>query len=136
VKEEENTWDQCHSSTKTTKQTGDIVTSFPVAVENDQQMTVHDLPLGTVHAILTDNLGLVNKSAHWVPKLLSTAGKGASGLQWILLGPLLASLVTMDKLAVSFHTPETKKQFMQWVKKPQKSLSQCDKDQENGPSLL
>ncbi len=47
---------------------------------------------------------------------------------------------TMDKLAVSFHTQETKKQSMQWVKKgqqsPRQNQSLRDKNQENGPSLL
>ncbi len=32
---------------------------------------------------------------------------------------VLNNIVTMDESAVLFHTPETKKQLMQWVKKGQ-----------------
>jgi hypothetical protein len=88
---------------------------------------MYDLPFGTIQAILTDNLGLVMKSARWVPKLLSVAQKQEQVdcsrdflklLRWHSLA-VLNNMVTMDESAVSFHAPETKKQSMQWVKKGQ-----------------
>ncbi len=88
---------------------------------------MHGLTFGTVQAILTDNLGLVKKSARWVPKLLSSEQKtervdcSNAFLDLIRRQSLavLNNIVTMDESAVSFHTPETKKQSMQWVKKGQ-----------------
>jgi hypothetical protein len=74
-----NTSDQCNSSGKETKQTGDALASIAAAVENDQWITVqelaamHGLPIGTIHTILNDDLGLVMNSACWVPKLFSSA---------------------------------------------------------------
>ncbi len=50
-------------------------------IETDRWVTVseptttHDLPLGTIRAIINDDLGLVKKFTHWVPKLLSTDQK-------------------------------------------------------------
>jgi hypothetical protein len=81
--------------------------------------------MGTIHAILNDNLGLVKKSACWVPKLLSLAQKkervDCSGDFLGLLRRhslvVLNNIVTMDETAVSFHTPETKLASKQWVKK-------------------
>ncbi len=79
VTEGKNTSDQCNSSAKKTKQTGDFLVSIAAAVENDQRITVqelaamHGLPIGTIHTILNDDLGLVMKSAHWVPKMFSSA---------------------------------------------------------------
>jgi hypothetical protein len=78
VKEGKNTADQRHSSAKKTKRTGDVLASIAAAIEDDQRITVrelaatHGLPIGTVHAILKEDLGLVKKSARWVPKLLSS----------------------------------------------------------------
>jgi hypothetical protein len=77
VKEGKNTADQRHSSTKKTKHTGVVLASIATAIEKDRRITVrelaamHGLPIGIVHAILKEDLGLVKKSARWVPKLLS-----------------------------------------------------------------
>jgi hypothetical protein len=84
---------------------------------------MHGLTFGPVQAILTDDLGLVKKSARWVPKLLSTDQKKESNafldrIRRQLLA-VLNNIVTMDGPAILFHTPETKKQLMQWVKKGQ-----------------
>jgi hypothetical protein len=79
---------------------------------------MHGLTFGTVQAILTDDLGLVKKkSACWVPKLLSTDQKKERAeysnafLDLIRQQSLtvLNNIITMDKSAVSFHTPEMKK---------------------------
>ncbi len=78
VKEGKNTSDQCHSGAIKMKWTS---ASNAATIENDQEVTVHelaamdDLPFGTIHAILTDHLDQVKKSSCWVPKLLSTAKK-------------------------------------------------------------
>jgi hypothetical protein len=69
----------------------------------------------------TGNLGLVNKSAGWVPKLLLTAQKQErvdySGNFLALLRQhslrVLNNTMTMDESAVSFYTPEMKQQSMQ-----------------------
>jgi hypothetical protein len=84
-----------------------------------------DHTFATVQSAITIDLGLIKKSARWVPKLLTTAQKDER-VQWsedflqLLWKHSLAALnniVTMDESAVSFHTPETKRQSKQWVKK-------------------
>jgi histone-lysine N-methyltransferase SETMAR len=134
VKEGKNTSDQRHSSAKKTKRTGDVLASIAAAsVEKDRRITVwelaatHGLPIGNVHAILKEDLGLVKKSAHWVPKLLSSKQKkervDSKGDFLALLRrhslALLNNIVTMDESAVSFHTLVTKRMSKQWVKKGQ-----------------
>jgi hypothetical protein len=77
VKEGKNTPDQHHSSVKKTKRTGGVLASITAAVEKDQRIMVrdlaatHGLPIGTVLAILKDDLGLIKKSTRWVINLLS-----------------------------------------------------------------
>ncbi len=131
VKEGKNTADQRHSSTKKTKRTGDVLAAIAATIEEDRRIMVrelaatHGLPIGTVHAILKEDLGLVKKSARWVPKLLSLEQMeervAASGDFLALLRrhslALLNNIVTMDESAVSFHTPETKRASKEWVKK-------------------
>ncbi len=82
------------------------------------------MSIGTIFAILQEDLGLV-KSARWVPKLLSQEqidrrvetsaafvkqiqNKGKS---------FLGKIITMDESGVSMHTPTTKMQSEQWLKK-------------------
>jgi hypothetical protein len=68
-------------SSKKTKGTGNIDVSIAPSIEKDHQInacelaTTHDLPFGTIHTILTDDLGLFKESAYRDPKLLSTAQK-------------------------------------------------------------
>jgi hypothetical protein len=72
-------------------------------------------------------LGLVKKLASWVPKLLSPDQKKEKvdcssdflALLWQHSLVVLNNIVTKDKSAVSFHTPETKRASKQWVKKGQ-----------------
>jgi hypothetical protein len=105
--------------------------SIAAAVEKDRRITVrklaasHGLPIRTVHTILKEDLGLVKKSARWVPKMLSSEQKeervASSGdflaLLWRHSLVLQKNIVTMDKSAVSFHTPETKRASKERVKK-------------------
>ncbi len=67
------------------------------------------------------------KSARWVPKLLTddmkeervrTSEKFLALVRRCSMS-VLDNIVTMDKSAVSFHTPETKQQSMQWLPKGQ-----------------
>ncbi len=81
----------------------------------------------TVHSILYKDLGLEKKSARWVPKLLSadqkeervrTCSAFIAAVQRRSMA-MLDNIVTMDETMVCYHTPATKKQSMQWVKKGQ-----------------
>jgi hypothetical protein len=63
-----------------------------------------------------EDLGLVKKLSQWVPKLVTTAQKQEQDncsddfpkLIWRHFAAFLASIVKMDKSAVSFHIFETK----------------------------
>ena len=133
VKEGKNTSDQQHSNGKKMTRTADIIAAVAAAVEEDRRITVRQLAsrfgltVGTTHAILTEDLGLFKKSARWVPKLLSPDQKqkrvelSADFLKLVRRhsAAVLNNIVTVDESAVSFHTPETKKQSKQWTKKGQ-----------------
>ena len=133
VKEGKNTSDQRHTNGKKTTRTEDIIAAVAAAVEEDRRITVRQLAsrfgltVGTTHAILTEDLGLFKKSARWVPKLLSPDQKqkrvelSADFLKLVRRhsAAVLNNIVTVDESAVSFHTPETKKQSKQWTKKGQ-----------------
>ena len=80
------------------------------------------LSSGTIHRILDQDLGLVKKSARWVPKLLSSEQKAArvkSSEDFLRRhhanSGFLDSIITMDESAVSFYTPETKAKSKQWL---------------------
>jgi histone-lysine N-methyltransferase SETMAR len=133
VKEGKNTADQRHSNSKKTKRTCDVVAAVAAAIEEDRRQTLRGLALtldqskDTIRRILTEDLGFVKKSARWVPKLLTEDQKkdrvekcnGLLQLVWTEGLGVLDRIVTMDKSAVSFHMPETKRQSKQWVKKGQ-----------------
>jgi histone-lysine N-methyltransferase SETMAR len=133
VKEGKLTSDQRYSNAKKTKRTEDVVAAVTTAVEKKRRLTVRelasmlDLTFATVKSALTIDLGLVKKSARWVPKLLTTVKKdervqrSEDFLQLLRKHSLAAlnNIVTMDESAVSFHTPEMKRQSKQWVKKGQ-----------------
>ncbi len=133
VKEGKSTSDQRYSNAKKTKRTEDVVAAVAATVEQNRRLTVRelasmlDLTFATVQSALTIDLGLVKKSARWVPKLLTTAQKdervqrSEDFLQLLRKHSLAAlnNIVTMDESAVSLHTPETKRQSKQWVKKGQ-----------------
>jgi histone-lysine N-methyltransferase SETMAR len=87
--------------------------------------SIHGVSVGTMFNILSDDLGLVKKSARWVPKLLSEEQKlervrtcrdfvAAVQRRSMLM---LEDIVTMDETMVCYHTQETKKHLKQWIKK-------------------
>ena len=133
VKAGENAYDQRSLSSQKTKRTASSVAAVAAAIEEDRRFTVRSLvsvtglSTMTIHRILKDDLGLVKKSARWVPKLLSDAQKKARVErceEFLRLvrqqsKAVLNNIVTMDESAVSFHTPETKQQSKQWLKKGQ-----------------
>ncbi len=74
-----------------------------------------------MHNILHQELGLVKKTARWVPKLLSEDQKrervrictefvAAIHRRSMVM---LNNIVTIDKTMVSYHTPQTKRQSKQ-----------------------
>jgi histone-lysine N-methyltransferase SETMAR len=81
--------------------------------------------LRTICRILKEDLGLVKKSARWVPKLLSQVQKEErvrisqefvdaverSGLS------MLDNIITMNETLVSYFTPETKRMSKEWTMK-------------------
>ena len=131
VKAGENTDDRRRFNPQKTARTASLVAAVTTAVEADRRLCVRALAqaLGTsrmtIHRILHDDLGLIKKSACWVPKLLSQEQKKErvrTSRQMVKLirekgKGVLGQIVTMDESAVSFHTPETKKQSKQWLKK-------------------
>jgi hypothetical protein len=87
----------------------------------------HGVSKRTINLTLRHDLNLTKKSARWVPKLLTDEMKKervrTSELFLAMVRChsmlLLDNIVTMDESAVSFHTPETKQQSMQWLLKGQ-----------------
>ena len=131
VKEGKNTDDQRRFNAKKTKRTPSLVAAVAADVDDDRRICVRTLALAhgvtkdTIFHILHDDLGLVKKSARWVPKLLNdeqkqervrTCTEFLAMVQRRSLA-MLDNIVTMDESAVSFHTPETKQQSKQWLKK-------------------
>jgi hypothetical protein len=63
---------------KKTKMTADLIASVAAAIAEDRRVSIQDLArahgtsYGTISCNLHSQLGLVKKSARWVPKLLST----------------------------------------------------------------
>jgi [histone H3]-lysine36 N-dimethyltransferase SETMAR len=133
VKAGKTTDDQRHLNAKKTKTTIDVVAAVAAEVNEDRRVTirhlatVHGVSYGSMHNILHKSLGLVKKSARWVPKLLSDDQKQervrvctefVAAVNRRSLS-MLDNIVTMDETMVSYHTPETKKQSKQWIKKGQ-----------------
>ena len=131
VKAGKNTSDQRHLNAKKTKRTKPLVASVAADIASNARANIKDLALahgvsyGTIVNILHEDLGLVKKSARWVPKLLSEAQKQervrvcsqfVTAVHRKSLA-MLDDIVTMDETMVSFHTPETKKQSKQWILK-------------------
>ena len=77
VKAGEETADQRYKNPKKMKRTGDLIAAIAAAVSDDRRLTIAELAAATgastatVFRILTEELGLVKKSARWVPKLLN-----------------------------------------------------------------
>ncbi len=81
VKEGRNAADQRGINTPKSVRSANIIASVSAAIAADRRITVrelasnHGLSIGTVDRILHKELGLVKKSARWVPKLLSPEQK-------------------------------------------------------------
>ena len=79
VKEGKNTDDQRHKNPKKTVRTAAMIASVAAAIEEDRRRDIrslasaHGTTVWTISTILHQDLGLVKKSARWVPKLLSDA---------------------------------------------------------------
>jgi histone-lysine N-methyltransferase SETMAR len=78
-----------------------------------------------MHNILHQELGLVKKSARWVPKLLSEDHKKervrictefVAAVHRRSMA-MMDNIVMMDETMVSYHTPQTKRQSPQWITK-------------------
>ncbi len=131
VKAGQDASDQRHSNPVKTVRTPDFIEAVKLFIEQDRRVTVQELKehfscsRGTIQNVLHNDLGLVKKSARWVPKLLSDGQKEErarlaadfkmkvemNGQAW------LKSIVTMDESAVALHTPETKEKSKQWLRK-------------------
>ena len=83
VKAGKKPYDQRALNSKKTKRTADSVASVAAAIEEDRYFSVRSLSsvtglsVTTIHCILTKDLGLVKKSARWIPKILSDDQKKA-----------------------------------------------------------
>jgi hypothetical protein len=123
--------DQHKFSAKKNKQTSAIIGAVAADVTEDRRISCKDLAsvygvsVGTVFNILHDHLGLVKKSARWVPKLLSeeqklervrTCRDFVAAVQCHSMS-MLENIVTMDETMVCYRTRKTKKQSKQWIKK-------------------
>jgi hypothetical protein len=131
VKAGKSAKDRRKFSAKKTKRTAAIIAAVAADVAEDRRVSVkvlasvHGVSVGTMFNILRDDLGLVKKSARWVPKLLSeeqklervrTCRDFVAAVQRHSMS-MLEDIVTMDETMVCYHTPETKKQSKQWIKK-------------------
>jgi histone-lysine N-methyltransferase SETMAR len=131
VKLGKNTDDRRGFSKQKTTMTADLIAAVSAAVADDRRVSIQDLArahgtsFGTISRILHSQLGLVKKSARWVPKLLSKEQmeeRVRTSKEFIKLvqkkgRSVLDRIITMDESAVSMHTPETKQQSKQWLKK-------------------
>ena len=85
----------------------------------------HQVSVSMIFAIFHKEMGLVKKSARWVPKFLSqdqkeervrTCSNFAATIRRESMA-FLARIFTMDKPMVSFHTPGNKRMINQCTKK-------------------
>jgi hypothetical protein len=131
VKEGKSTVDRRPFNSKKTIRTESLVDFVSAVVEEDRRVKIRHLSrvtgasIGTIYNILHKDLGLTKKSARWVPKLLTKEQKQERlriSQEFMELveregEEILGRIITMDESEVSYHTPETKRQSMQWIKK-------------------
>ena len=131
VKAGKNTEDQRPLNAKKTVRTDTLVAAVTADIEKDRRINIQDLAsahgtsFGTIYRIIHTDLGLVKKSARWVPKLLSEeqmAERVRTSTAFVKMirqkgKSVLGNIITMDETAVSMHTPETKSQSKQWPKR-------------------
>ena len=118
----ENTDDRRKFNSKKTVRTSALIADD----EADRRICIKKSCLSSWHIFwhhLHKDLGLVKKSARWVPKLLSQEQKekrmetSAAFIQMIKDKgtSFLGNIITMDESAMSMQTPETKSQSKQWT---------------------
>ena len=131
VKAGNNTDDQRRFNAKNTKRTAEKIEEISASIESNRRISIQELTsacglsYGSVSNVIHKDLGLVKKSARWVPRLLSEEQKmertrcSELVINMVQKGSLgiLDKIVTMDESAVSFHTPESKKNSKQWIEK-------------------
>ena len=144
VKEGKETKDMRGKDETKTIRTPHFIESVKADVEANRRTSVHQLAewhavsVGTIYNVLHGDLGLSKKSARWVPKLLSDEQKRvriqcsrAFVDRYEREGDaFLDKIITMDESAVAYHTPETKEQSKQWVKRGSPGPIKC-KSQES-----
>ncbi len=125
-----NTEDRRVFNKQKTKMTAALIASVAAAVAEDHRVSIQDLAwahgtsYGTISRILHSQLGLVKKSARWVPKLLSKEQKeervnieGVRQTRPDEGADCSGSNYYYGRVIFSMHTPETKQQSKQWLKK-------------------
>jgi hypothetical protein len=131
VKEGKPTSDQRKSNGTRKIRSPAFIAAVATTIEQDRRQTVrrltqaHGVSKNTIHHTLKEDLNLSKKSARWVHKLLTDEMKkervrtSEAFLAMVRrrFKAILENIVTMDESAVSFHTPETKEQSKQWLKK-------------------
>ncbi len=131
IKEGKSTDDQRKLNPKKTVRTAALIAAVAADVEADCRICVkglasaHGTSVGTIFAILHEDLGLVKKSARWVSKLLSQEQmdrRVETSAAFVKLiqnkgKSFLGKIITIDESAVSMHTPTMKMQSKQWLKK-------------------
>ena len=130
VKNGENMEDNRGKAINKFLRTEEMINDVRRFIEEDRRVdvahlaSVFEVSTGTIFNILHDDLGLVKKSARWVPKLLSKEQKDtrvacSRELKKMIEDDLssLTSIVTMDETMVSLFTPERKEQSKQWLPK-------------------
>jgi hypothetical protein len=86
VKMGKNTDDRSGFTQQKTKMTAKLlIASVAAAVSEDRRMSIQDLARahGTISRILHSQLGLIKKSACWVPKLLSKEQKESENIEGV-----------------------------------------------------
>lgn len=108
--------------------TPEIIEDVHDMVYNDRRVTVRHvseslgIAIGTVHNIITEDLGMNKVSARWVPRMLTEHQKRNRKMVCRDLlkrfnddqGTFIDRIVTQDETWVHHYDPETKMQSMQW----------------------
>ncbi len=120
VKEGKPTTDQRKLNSKRKVRNLVFIADVTADIKKDRRVTVRRLALAhgvsknTIHNTLHQDLKLSKKLARWVPKLLTDKMKGERvrrseaflAMIHCRSKAIFDNIVTMDKSAVSFHTPE------------------------------
>lgn len=105
-----------------------LVASVKERLDGDRRLTVRDLSeavgvsVGTVHSILTDNLGMNKVSARWVPRLLTVEEKERRVIDSKAFlrryrregEDFLDRIITTDETWMWLFDPESKRESAAW----------------------